>query len=100
MENTTTAKLYDLERRVKALEDRLHRETWQKASVEDDMVAQFGAYVNKSEAAQILGVCRATIYFMLGDGRLEGAMEGRKVSVRSIARYLMASKKRGGSNAR
>ena len=60
---------------------------------EKELVDMHGTYVDKSTAAKILGVCRATVYAMLADGRIEGACSGRRVDVRSIARYLCAGEK-------
>ena len=58
-------------------------------------VAQYGEYVDKTATARILGVTRATVYAMLADGRIEGACSGRRVAVRSIARYMATPKSRG-----
>ena len=44
--------------------------------------------VDKSLAARIMGVTRSTVYAMLADGRVEAAGGGKRVNVRSIARYL------------
>ena len=60
---------------------------------EKELVDMHGKYVDKSTAARILGVTRATVYAMLADGRIEGACSGRRVDVRSIARYLCAGEK-------
>lgn len=60
---------------------------------EQKMIDRYGEFVDKTAAAQIIGVTRATVYAMLSDGRIEGACEGRKVSVRSIARYIESKKK-------
>ena len=60
---------------------------------EKELVDMHGTYVDKSTAARILGVTRATVYAMLADGRIEGACEGKRVDVRSIARYLCAGEK-------
>ena len=59
---------------------------------EKELVDMHGTYVDKSTAAKILGVCRATVYAMLADGRIEGACEGKRVDVRSIARYIYSGK--------
>lgn len=60
---------------------------------EKELVDMHGKYVDKSTAARIIGVTRATVYAMLADGRIEGACSGRRVDVRSIARYLCAGEK-------
>ena len=91
-------RLYDLERRIAALEATLQKEIWPDTSKEDELVRRWGEYVTKTEAADILGVCRATIYFMLDDGRLTRGMGGSKVSLRSIARYMSATNKRSASD--
>ena len=49
---------------------------------------RYGEYVDKTVASRILGVTRVTVYAMLADGRILGGCEGRRVDVRSIARYL------------
>ena len=85
-------RMADLERRVLALEERTRRSLWPQAASadrEEALVAQYGEYVDKTVSAKILGVTRATVYAMLADGRIEGACGGRRVSVRSIARYMV-----------
>lgn len=59
---------------------------------EKEIVNNYGEYVDKSTAARILGVSRATVYTMLKDGRIKGACEGKRVDVRSIARYIYSGK--------
>ena len=85
-------RMADLERRVLALEERTRRSLWTReeelARKEEALVAQYGEYVDKTVAAKILGVTRVTVYAMLADGRILGACAGRRVDVRSIARYL------------
>ena len=60
---------------------------------EKELVDMHGKYVDKSTAAKILGVCRATVYAMLKDGRITGACSGRRGDVRSIAQHLCAGEK-------
>ena len=62
------------------------------AHEEKELIDVHGKYVDKTTAAQILGVTRATVYAMLADGRIEGACEGKRVDVRSIARYIYSGK--------
>ena len=85
-------RMADLERRVQALEERTRKSLWSedafRPSKADELVARHGEYVDKTVAARILGVTRATIYAMLADGRITGACEGRRVDVRSIGRYM------------
>lgn len=100
MESITTDKLYDLERRVTLLEELMVKNARRETTREREMVEVYGEYVNKSEAASILGVCRATIYTMMGDGRIKGGMAGSKISVRSIARYMDRTGRRDASNDR
>ena len=92
-------RMADLERRVLALEERTRRSLWTQeaalASKEEELMGRYGEYVDKTLTAKILGVTRATVYAMLADGRIEGACSGRRVSVRSIARYMAAPKSRG-----
>lgn len=91
-------RMADLERRVLALEERTRRSLWtrdeENARREEELVAQYGEYVDKTATAKILGVTRATVYAMLADERIEGACSGRRVSVRSIARYIATRKGR------
>jgi excisionase family DNA binding protein len=92
-------RMADLERRVMALEERTRRSLWTQEAVlvskEEELLGRYGEYVDKTMTAQILGVTRATVYAMLSDGRIEGACSGRRVSVRSIANYMVAPKSRG-----
>ena len=88
-------KMYDLEKRVLALEERTRRFAWsrnEELSRKEEALVAHGAHVDKSTAAQILFVTRATVYAMLEDGRIEGACEGKRVDVRSIARYIYSGK--------
>jgi len=95
-------RMADLERRVLALEERTRRSLWTQeaalASKEEELLGRYGEYVDKTVTAKILGVTRATVYAMLADGRIQGACSGRRVSVRSIARYMAAPKSRGRKN--
>lgn len=89
--------LAELERRVKALErhtgERVGEQRAYRAR-EDALLAHYGEFVDKTTAAAVLRVSRATVYAMLEDGRIMGACGGRKVDVRSIARYLSSPGKR------
>lgn len=104
METAMDAKrMADLERRVLALEERARRSLWQEehsACRADELAAQYGEYVDKTVAAKILGVTRATVYAMLADGRIAGACEGRRVSVSSIAQYMLKPKSGEGGRCR
>ena len=96
-------RIEDLERRIAALEERTRRALWQQENAvcrADELAARYGEYVDKTVAARILGVTRATVYAMLEDGRIEGACEGRRVSVQSIARYMMKPKLGEGGRSR
>lgn len=90
--DVSVERMADLERRVMALEERTRQSLWNedafRPSKADELVARYGEYVDKTVAAGILGVTRATVYAMLADGRITGACEGRRVDVRSIGRYL------------
>lgn len=57
------------------------------------MVLLHGEVCGKKEAGRILGCGTAHINSMLEDGRLDYACEGKKVCVRSIARYIAEPKK-------
>lgn len=92
MSMTIEEKMDDLERRVFALEERTRSSIWSKEGelirMQEELVAQYGKHVDKTETARILGVTRGTVYAMLKDGRLNGAFGGRRVDVRSIARFM------------
>ena len=96
-ETLIVERIKDLEQRVKVLEDRDRTSLWGNVvevySKENDLVLTHGEVVDKSVAARILGVTRATVYAMLADGRIESACEGARVSVRSIARYIARKEK-------
>ena len=85
-------RMADLERRVQVLEERTRRAIWggntEALRREETLVERYGESVDKTVAARLLGVTRATVYAMLADGRICGACAGRRVDVRSIARYL------------
>lgn len=97
-ETLIVERIKDLEQRVKVLEDRDRTSLWGNVaevySKENDLVLTHGEVVDKSVAARILGVTRATVYAMLADGRIESACEGARVSVRSIARYIARKEKK------
>ena len=59
----------------------------------DGLVKQYGNFVSKSEAANILQVNRATVYNMVADGRLQTGYGGKQVVTRSIVDYVRS---RGG----
>ena len=93
MDEINTKKLIlrvsELEKRVKVLEDRTHNLLWSKdGDRETEFVVMYGEYVDKSIAARILGVTRATVYAMLADGRIKAGHNGRFVDVRSIAQHM------------
>ena len=92
-------RMADLERRVLALEERTRKSLWNEGGVHpsktEELVQRHGEYVDKTVAARILGVTRATVYAMLADGRISGACEGRRVDVRSIGRYITSTRAPG-----
>ena len=88
-EAALTRRIRQLEQRVFALEETLHQaDQLRKKTAEEALVAKYGESVDKSLAARIMGVTRSTVYAMIADGRVESAGAGKRVSVRSIARYL------------
>ena len=93
---TPEERMDKLEQRVMTLEklaqigELLRSETIERK--EKELVEQYGEHVDKSTAAKILGVTRATVYAMLKDGRIKGACGGKRVDVRSIARYIYSGK--------
>lgn len=92
MSSLSAERMADLERRVQALEERTRKTIWgegmERARREEALVERYGESVDKTVAAKLLGVTRATVYAMLADGRIAGACAGRRVDVRSVARYL------------
>jgi len=99
----TAKRMAELERRVLALEERTRRDLkWEEERLRRmrDLSGRYGEYVDKTVAAKILGVTRTTVYAMLADGRIEGACEGRRVSVNSIVQYLMRPKLGEGGRSR
>lgn len=96
-------RMADLERRVLALEERTRKVLWNDEHPRcraEDLAEKYGEYVDKTVAARILGVTRATVYTMLADGRIKGACEGRRVSVSSIAQYMQKPKLGEGGRSR
>lgn len=57
------------------------------------MVLLHGEVCGRSEAAKILDCSAGHIGTMLADGRLDYACGGKKVCVRSIARYIAEPRK-------
>lgn len=102
MSMTVEDRIAELEQRVLALEKLAQiGELFMDDSLmrtEKELVDMYGKYVDKSTAARILGVTRATVYAMLKDGRIKGACEGKRVDVRSIARYMCAGKPKNRRN--
>lgn len=82
----------ELERRIQLLEECTRRVMQSGTPItqrrEETLVERYGESVDKTVAAKMLGVTRATVYAMLADGRIMGACQGRRVDVRSIAQYL------------
>lgn len=98
MSMTVEERMDDLEKRVLALEKnaQIGELFWDDSLMrkEKTLIYEYGEIVDKSTAARILGVTRATVYAMLADGRIKSACSGRRVDVRSIARYMASSGKR------
>lgn len=97
MSMTVEERMDDLEKRVLALEKnaQIGELFWDDSLMrkEEELIDMHGEYVDKSTAARILGVTRVTVYAMLKDGRIKGTCSGRRVDVRSIARYMCAGEK-------
>lgn len=55
---------------------------------EDYYVKQHGELVYKTDAAKMLNVTRTTVYAWIDRGVLETDSEGRRVTTRSIYRYI------------
>ena len=92
----TAQRMAELERRVQVLEERSRTAAWADSPFslrrEQALVAGYGESVDKTVAAKLLGVTRATVYAMLEDGRICASCGGRRVDVRSIASYLSRPK--------
>ncbi|MGN0773564.1 MAG: helix-turn-helix domain-containing protein [Candidatus Ventricola sp.] len=92
MSMTVEEKMDDLERRVLALEARTRSSIWSKEGelirMQEELVARYGKHVDKTATAKILGVSRATVYKMIEDGRINAVYGGKRVDVRSIARFI------------
>lgn len=98
MSMTIEERIDEIEKRLQALEESDLRIIL-STNVRDfqtmkELVNQYGVFVSKTTASKILGVTRATVYAMLADGRLQGAYGGKRVDVRSVARYMASSGKR------
>ena len=81
----------ELEKRLMMLEKWANRAIAAEkegAQSEEALVLRYGESVDKTTAGHILGVTRSTVYAMIADGRVQTCSDGRRVSVRSIARYL------------
>lgn len=84
-------RIAELEKRLMMLEKWAHRAIAAEkegAQSEEALVLRYGESVDKTTAGHILGVTRSTVYAMIADGRVQTCSDGRRVSVRSIARYL------------
>ena len=86
----TKERVAELEKRMLMLEEQAQQalSLMRSRGKEEELVSRYGEYVDKTVAAKILGVTRVTVYAMLADGRILGACAGRRVDVRSIARYM------------
>ena len=81
------ARIAELEQRLLMLERWAQRMTAvekEGTQSEESLVLR----VDKTTAGYILGVTRSTVYAMIADGRVQASSDGKRVSVRSIARYL------------
>ncbi|MBS5678538.1 MAG: hypothetical protein KHW91_02280 [Clostridiales bacterium] len=85
------ARIAELEQRLLMLERWAQRMTAAEkegTQSEESLVLRYGESVDKTTAGYILGVTRSTVYAMIADGRVQVSSDGKRVSVRSIARYL------------
>lgn len=85
------ARIAELEQRLLMLERWAQRMTAAEkegTQSEESLVLRYGESVDKTTAGYILGVTRSTVYAMIADGRVQASSDGKRVSVRSIARYL------------
>ena len=96
----TKERVAELEKRMLMLEEQAQQalSLMRSRGKEEELVSRYGEYVDKTVAAKILGVTRVTVYAMLADGRILGACAGRRVDVRSIARYLTMQRPCGGKS--
>lgn len=49
---------------------------------------EVGTTCNKAEAAELIGVTRATIYSMIIDGRLKTTADGKRILTSSVDAYI------------
>ena len=49
---------------------------------------EVGTTCNKAEAAELIGVTRATIYSMVVDGRLKTTADGKRILTSSVDAYI------------
>ena len=89
----TEKRIADMERRIFVLEERTRDLLY--GMEESDIIKRHGEYVDKTVAAKLLGVSRATVYAMLADGRIETGYGGKRVSVRSIAKFITKKTSQG-----
>ena len=89
------ARFAEFERRISAIEKKLKIRKDTNGEISDDLITLYGRYVDKSMAAKILGVTRATVYTMLADGRITASHSGTRVSVESIKAYIESPKRKG-----
>lgn len=55
-----------------------------------DMVERYGEACTINKACQVLNVSRTTLYRMCNDGRIKMTCDGKRVDVRSMAKYMEA----------
>lgn len=78
-----------LEKQVVLLNNRLFElGSRQEITGEEEYIRKHSEFCDKSYAAKLLGVTRATVYSMIANGRISTGYEGKRVSVRSIYRYI------------
>lgn len=53
------------------------------------MVDRYGEACRIEQACEALNVSRTTVYRMVVDGKIKTACDGKRIDVRSIARYIM-----------
>ena len=52
------------------------------------MVARYGEACKIEQACEAMNVSRTTVYRMVIDGKIKTACDGKRIDVRSIARYM------------
>lgn len=94
---TDTERIELLEEKVRALEEAAQKNGKHRniSDTERELVEMYGPYVDKTIAAKLLCVTRATVYKMLLDERIQASHGGGRVTMKSIAKYIDSTNGKG-----